>query len=671
MRGAVGNAWSFAGGAVLSICLATTASLSAQPNPASTATIDKVADSLFAITEFQQTAISPNGERVAWVENLPGTSGETAIYVAATNGSLPARIRAVNARNAREGNVSWSPDSQHLAYLSDAEQEGQRQIYEVDASNGASRKLTHLTGFLDQPNWSRDGKSLAFLFTANAPRAAGPLEPMTPDAGVVEEHFYEQRIAIVDEATGSVREVSPPDLYVYEYDWSPDGKSFAATAAKGSGDNNWWIAQLCIISAESGAAKPILKPELQLAEPRWSPDGSQIAYIGGLMSDQGVTGGDVYVVRRDGSNSRNLTPNVKASATWLTWLSPSQIYVVENAAGIPTAVTLEVKSPGGAESSIAKTLWRSAGAISADQHQLGLSLAHDASSWSAIRSSAQDPPEVWVGKPGGWKQITHANRETIAPRTKAENISWQNDGFSVQGWLLYPANYQPGKTYPMVVAVHGGPSSACMNDWPRSITALLPSQGYFVFCVNPRGSYGQGEAFTQGNVKDFGYGDLRDILSGVDEVKRRLPIDENKLGIAGWSYGGYMTMWAVTQTNRFRAAVAGAGVANWQSYYGENDIDQWMIPFFGSSVYENPEIYARSSPMTFIKKVKTPTLILVGDRDGEVPAPQSYEFWHALKTLGVPTELVVYPNEGHNIARPEHKRDRLVRIVQWFNLYLR
>ncbi len=659
-------------GAALLLSVAAATCLHGQSKPASTAAIDRVADAMFAITEFHQTALSPDGSRVAWVENLPGTNGESAIYVsqaAAAEGSRPVRIQAMPSRNAREGSVAWSPDSRRLAFLSDAELAGQRQLYVVDATGGERRALTHVKGFLADPQWSPRGKSLAILFTANAPRAAGPLEPMTPDSGVVEEHFYEQRIAIVDSVSGEIKEVSPADLYVYEYDWSPDGASFAATAARGSGDNNWWVAQLYTISAENGAAKSILKPELQIAEPRWSPDGARIAYIGGLMSDQGVTGGDVFVVGRDGRNLRNLTPGVKASATWLSWLSPSQIFAVENVAGVPAAVSLDL-SPGQAGAA-AQTLWRSDKVISAESHALGVSLSRDGRSWSAIRSSAQDPPEVWTGHGGNWTQITHANQNTTAPRTRSKNISWQNDGSAVQGWLNFPANFAPGKSWPLVVAVHGGPSSACMNDWPRSITALLPSQGYFVLCVNPRGSYGQGEAFTLGNVKDFGYGDLRDILTGVDAVKLKYPIDEARLGIAGWSYGGYMTMWAVTQTNRFHAAVAGAGVANWQSYYGENDIDQWMIPFFGSSVYDDPAIYARSSPMTFIKKVKTPTLILVGDRDGEVPAPQSYEFWHALKTLGTPTELVVYPNEGHNIAQPEHRRDRLVRIASWFDRYLR
>jgi dipeptidyl aminopeptidase/acylaminoacyl peptidase len=188
---------------------------------------------------------------------------------------------------------------------------------------------------------------------------------------------------------------------------------------------------------------------------------------------------------------------------------------------------------------------------------------------------------------------------------------------------------------------------------------------------NPRGSYGQGEAFTRGNVKDFGGGDLRDILAGVDSVVKTLPVGNDRIGITGWSYGGYMTMWAITQTNRFRAAVSGAGLSNFQSYYGENDIDQWMIPYFGASVYDDPAVYAKSSPITFIKNVKTPTLIVVGDRDGEVPAPQSREFWHALKALGVETQYVVYEGEGHAIQKPEHRKDIADRLTGWFNRYLK
>jgi len=194
--------------------------------------------------------------------------------------------------------------------------------------------------------------------------------------------------------------------------------------------------------------------------------------------------------------------------------------------------------------------------------------------------------------------------------------------------------------------------------------------GYFVLQPNPRGSYGQGEAFAQANRKDFGYGDLRDILAGVDTALAQYSIDPARVGLTGWSYGGFMTMFAVTQTHRFKAAVAGAGISDWLSYYGENSIDQWMIPYFGASVYDDPAVYAKSSAINYIKSADTPTLVVVGDRDGECPAPQSFEFWHALRDRHVPTQLVVYPNEGHGFVDPTHRRDVIERAVEWFNRYM-
>ena len=248
---------------------------------------------------------------------------------------------------------------------------------------------------------------------------------------------------------------------------------------------------------------------------------------------------------------------------------------------------------------------------------------------------------------------------------KSESVEWENEGFHVQGWLLYPAEYLPAKKYPLIVSVHGGPSASVGSSWGGG-GALYSAMNYFVFSPNPRGSYGQGERFTKANIKDFGYGDLRDILKGMDKLEATLPIDKDREGLTGWSYGGFMTMFAVTQTNRFHAAVAGAGISNWQSYYGENSIDQWMLPFFGKTVYEDPAMYIKSSAIEYIKNAKTPTLVIVGDRDGECPAPQSFEFWHALRAEGVKTQLVVYPNEGHHFVDPEHVRDRDQRIFDWF-----
>lgn len=271
------------------------------------------------------------------------------------------------------------------------------------------------------------------------------------------------------------------------------------------------------------------------------------------------------------------------------------------------------------------------------------------------------------------KQLTHLNDGVQPAWGKSVSIDWSSDSFHVQGWLTLPKDYDPAKRYPLIVEVHGGPASAVLPRWAEGgpvFPSVFSALGYFVLQPNPRGSYGQGEEFTEANRKDFGYGDLRDILAGVDAVLAKYSVDPSRIGLTGWSYGGFMTMFAVTQTNRFKAAVAGAGISDWLSYYGENSIDQWMIPYFGASVYDDPAVYAKSSAITYIKQAHTPALIVVGDRDGECPAPQSFEFWHALRDLHVPAQLVVYPNEGHGFVDLAHNRDVLERAVEWFARYM-
>jgi len=362
-----------------------------------------------------------------------------------------------------------------------------------------------------------------------------------------------------------------------------------------------------------------------------------------------------------------MTPDMKASATWLTWTPQNAILFGEHIDGDSGLATVDPQS-GRVEQ-----VFRDAGQLTAGAWGTTLSLARDGKTSAIVRSSFTAPPEIWAGAIGDWKPLTTGNAGLAPAWGNAKSIHWKSDDYDVQGWLIYPRNFNAAATYPMVVSVHGGPGSAVRPAWPDSnaYEMALAAAGYFVFKPNPRGSFGQGEAFTSANVKDFGYGDFRDILAGVDEVLRVAPIDPDRLGLTGWSYGGYMTMWGVTQTNRFKAAMAGAGIANYQSYYGQNLIDQWMKPFFGATVYDDPAVYAKSSPITYIKNVRTPTLIVVGDSDAECPAPQSYEFWHALKALGIETRLVVYEHEGHMFATPAHQRDRIERTVAWFDAHLK
>jgi dipeptidyl aminopeptidase/acylaminoacyl peptidase len=629
---------------------------------------------------IRQTALSPDGQMIAWVADA---EVGTQIQVASTaDPSHSHRLTAGTGASCNEDYLAWSPDSKGLAFTSNcnapASSMDQADVYLIAPAAIATpaRRLTHLHGGVTSLAFSPDGLYIGCLYIAGATRPAGPLAAMKPPAGVIGVEGLEiQRVATIETASGNFREVTPATLHVYEYDWAPDSRQFAYIAAAPPGENNWWLAQLYTQPLAGDKPRSILAPEhtpgplhgLQIAVPRWSPDGRQIAFIGGLMSDQGATGGDIYLVSASGGEAKDLTSTANRTAAWIDWRKPGTLLVSWSKSG--EVVLGELDTTEGKLTTDYGTLPASAG-----DGRLEQSLSVSANLKVAfIKSSFSAPPEVYLGQLGAPAQpVTHLN-DAIKPLWgKPESISWTSDKFPVQGWLLYPAHYDPAKQYPLIVSVHGGPSGEVIPRWPNlgynpiAFSAL----DYFVLMPNPRGSYGEGEAFTQANRKDFGYGDLRDILAGVDAVTAKLPIDQRRIGITGWSYGGFMVMFAVTQTQRFHAAVAGAGIANWQSYYGENSIDRWMVPFFGASVYDDPGVYARSSAIDFIHNVKTPTLVVVGDRDGECPAPQSFEFWHGLRAQHVPTQLVVYPDEGHHFNSPAHRRDVLERALSWFEEYM-
>ena len=636
---------------------------------------------LFAVKSIEEAALAPDGRRLVYVEkqhNADRTeSRNSLIYALDDAGAPPRRVTAGNGTTAHaEKHAAFSGDGAQLAFLSDAEKARQLQLYIAPASGGAVRKLTSVVGQLARPRWSPDGKTLALLCIEGQKQAAGAVEAAARDAGEVAENIFEQRILIVDVATGTSRMITPAESYVYEFDWSPDGTQLAYVSAPGSGDNNnWWIARLNAVDVASGRVREVFKPATQIAVPRWSPDGRSIAFIQGLMSDEGSTGGDVFLVPAERSTDeakakaepKNLTPNRTSSPAWIAWQPSGKMIFSEGVRGRISIGTLDPAS-GKTE-----TLWTGAESIGAGGEASSLALSADGTQSAVIRSSWTQAPEVWSGAVGAWQQRTHVNAALKPAWGRSESVEWTCDGRAVQGWLIYPRDFDAAKHYPMVVSIHGGPASQVKPAWPGAglSFAALAAEGYFVFFPTPRGSYGQGEAFTSANVKDFGYGDLRDVLAGVDAVLKTAPIDPARLGIGGWSYGGFMTMWTVTQTTRFRAAIAGAGISNWQSYYGQNLIDQWMIPYFGASVYDDAAVYAKSSPINFIKAVKTPTLIVVGDSDKECPAPQSYEFWHALKTLGVETKFVVYEDEGHHFRQPAHIEDLIVRTIGWFDARLK
>jgi dipeptidyl aminopeptidase/acylaminoacyl peptidase len=662
------------------------------------AQVEEVLNGLNRSHRLGPVAISPDGSLLAYVQHArDGWQVEVAPFGDAAKAT---RVTAAkkDAGPCDESAVAWAPDSRRLAFVGNCPGGGQDNVYLATMGGDVTKikveQVTEAKGEVGLPIFSPDGAKIAFLYVEGATRAVGALAAMKPWAGVIGEDGVEiQRVAVVDAAAHKAvpAQATPAQLHVYEFDWSPDSKSLAYVASDPPGENNWWVAKLYTQalggSDANTGAKAIFAPAeasgpmhgLQIAVPRWSPDGKSIAFIGGLMSDQGSTGGDVWLLPSGGlpnnGGPRDLTPNRPTSPGWITWDGDAHLYVSEVAGGDSQLARIPVEGTAAGE-----VLYRFAGTAGDGRFHLSLSSTQDRSTFVFTASSLQKPVEIYAAQASargqnlsGLRQLTHINDGIEPTWGKSESVSWKDEGFDVQGWLIEPKNYDPAKKYGLIVLVHGGPAAAAMSSWggrgSLSGTAFS-ALGYFVLEPNPRGSYGQGEAFTAANRKDFGYGDLRDILAGVDTVLAKYPIDPKRVGLTGWSYGGFMTMFAVTQTDRFKAAVAGAGISDWKSYYGENSIDQWMTPYFGASVYKDPAVYAKSSAINFIEKVKTPTLVVVGDRDGECPAPQSFELWHALRDEHVPTQLVVYPNEGHGFVNPEHRTDVLVRALDWFAKYM-
>jgi dipeptidyl aminopeptidase/acylaminoacyl peptidase len=612
-----------------------------------------------SIVRYSGLALDPAGRRIASIDSEQAKGaplmGHGIIVVRDTKGRVLERYDPCE--TCVYNGPTWSPDGEALAYV--ASGGGMASLYIME--DGQTRKVASVKGLAATPRWSPDGKSIAFLATLDATKETGATQPGARQVGVIGEKEDSKRIAIVSAEGGAYRLVSPEGTFVYEYDWTPDGKGFVGTAAEGNGDNQWWVASLRAFPIK-GAMRTIAAPKMQMNWPRVSSDGRSVAFIGGLMSDFPVSGGDVYIVPFSGGEPVDLTPGHKATFTSLIWSGARLIAGVTQggSTGVATIDPVAHKVNGlvvGPE-----TLGvRGETVVATDRN--GANAAYVVESFTSA-------PRIGFGPLGKGQPVTHDN-DALAAGLAAQDVHWRNDGLDVQGWLLSPAGTSAAGKQPMITIVHGGPASASTPRFPwNDEPSLFTAKGYWVFLPNPRGSYGQGAAFTRANVRDFGGGDLTDVLAGIDAVEKQAPIDDARLGLYGHSYGGFMTMWTVTHSNRFKGAVAGAGIANWISYYGQNGIDQWMIPFFGASAYDDPKIYDKLSPIRYIKDAKTPTFIYVGERDVECPPAQSLEYWHGLKAMGVPTELVIYQDEGHGIRQPDHIKDRETRIIGWFDKWL-
>lgn len=609
---------------------------------------------------FQSVVMAPDGQHVASVEG-PEQTGDapapTVLAIRSLSGAVVKVEVPACSGDCRMPPPAWSPDSRQLAFIVPHDASGS-EIDVVPVGGGTPHILLQFAGTLSAVSFARDGR-LAVLATENAQKPVGREQAGAAMTGEIDHQIDEQRIAVVEGAR--LRFISPPNLYVYEFDSRPDG-GFVGTAVTGDGDSRWWIAQLYAFDAD-GATRVLFKPSPreQLAMPVVAPDGRSMAFIGGWMSDFGSFGGDAFLLRLDQPNASpvNLTQHWKATVTGLDWQCADGLTGVTLSGDKMNLVPL-------GRGTAAQPLWSAAVTLSATPLRPvscgGKAVASTLSSFTA-------PPEIYAGPFGRWARVTHENAKVPSSMT-ARSITWRDGTVDVQGWLLAPAG-DTGSPRPLIVVVHGGPQAAATSAFPLGDSHLyaLLNQGWRVLLPNYRGSFGQGEAFAAGSIQDIGGGEWRDVLAGLDAAERAVPVDPKRVGIMGASWGGYMTLWAVTQTHRFRAAFSHAGVSDFLSMEGEApEVGSDQVTF-GGSVYRNPAPYLKSSPIMHMTGVNTPTLITVGERDLECPMAQSQEFDTALRALGVPESFVIYAGEGHHFTKQADRDDERRRMVAWFRTW--
>jgi dipeptidyl aminopeptidase/acylaminoacyl peptidase len=620
---------------------------------------------------LRDAQISPDGRYVAFTRrsaSKPGTPelpGEIWLADVATGQS-----RRFTFGGDTDQYPRWSPDGKRLLFMSDRAHPGQRQLYVIDVDGGEARALTDLRGTIDWPAWSPGGREIAFVHVQEEPHSLIP----GADARLAGHEHY-RRLYAIDVETKAIRPLSPDGCQIHEFAWSPRGDWLAIIAKQGDATpSGWYTAQLYVLDADGDHTEMqrITHAGKQICAVTWSPDGTQIAYLTSIISDQPLWQGDVCLVGASGGQPRQITPSdAPMSITQLDWIARDVIsYSARQLDG--TSFGRLTVSAGRIE-----PLW-SDYAMIGDWTVPRISLSADGSAFAAILERPDAPPQVYAGELDAaaqpWRQISQFAYSSLQ-LGKMERTAWRAaDGLEIVGHIVYPVGYQPGQRYPTFVQIHGGPAWSWLPHyavWWEWWYQYLAGQGYLVFLPNIRGSSGRGTVYTEANVPDMGGADFQDVLSGLDHLIALGLADPERLGIGGWSYGGFMTAWAVTQTTRFKAAIMGAGIASWESYYGQNSIRDWQRVYFGSTPYEDPAAHRARSPVAFIRRARTPTLILQGEEDQDVSPTQAREMYTALRAMGVEAELVTYPREHHPILERQHQLDLLARVLEWCDRYLK
>ena len=612
---------------------------------------------------------SPDGRLCAWTQTQSVMDGEksetlTHVFLARADGSGRMQLT----RGDKSANApAFSPDSAWVFFASD--RSGKRNVFRIPVDGGESEMLTSWTGTIGTFSISPNGKWIAFT-GREADNDEEPARKAKLDFRVIDDSPKNQSLWLVPvepdvHGKRPAKKAAAGPYHVGAFDWSPDSRRIAYETRPTPDADDGRKADILEVEIETGRIRAVANTPATESSPRYSPDGRTLAFVRTSQTAKRIDGARIALVNLADLKSRDLPATPDETPNLAGWVK-DRLYFSEGRGTRSVLYAMPVDGPPVVVFQPAKGTFGALVALNRTGTHAGLAM-----------QASDEPVEAFVTESGSIQPVRVSAANTDLPKQpigETRVIRWKSkDGKDVEGLLTLPVNYEKSKRYPLILNIHGGPAGAFGETFIGASgypIASFAARGWAVLRANPRGSTGYGLTFRSSNINDWGGGDFQDLMTGVDNVIQQGIADPDRLAVMGWSYGGYMTNWVITQTTRFKAAAAGAGLSNLISMWGTNDIPSTLDDYFEGAWYEQPERYIRMSPLAHIDKATTPTLILHGEADIRVPTTQGYEMYSGLKRKGVPAEMVVYPRTPHGPQEPKFVLDIMRRHIDWVAKYI-